>query len=97
MKVENKKLVSSLLDGQVKSIEFVDYVSPKDIKGYMEGLGFVASEMETNGWEYDWWVDFKEPNANRIGYTAFGQGYDGSSSMERRAFWHRWTEEQKSN
>ena len=73
LKKEMKKGVTQVLKGEIESFE-CDHIPPAMIAEYMDDLGFVRSDLETNGWDYDWWLHFTKDGKS---YTACGSGYYG--------------------
>lgn len=49
-------------------------VIPARVIDFMVAQGWEAGEMETNGWEYDWWIPFTKDG---LSFTASGSGYYG--------------------
>lgn len=53
-------------------------VAPSQIKDYMEAQGWECGDLDTNGWEYDWWLNFTKGGKK---LTACGSGYYGWFSL----------------
>lgn len=65
--------VDRLLDGRLNKLE-AECVCPHQIKHYMESKGWACSDLDTNGWEYDWWLTFTKDGKS---FSASGSGYYG--------------------
>jgi hypothetical protein len=73
IKKEMKAGIKLVLAGKLDSYEAFG-VCPSMVAEHMDDLGFVKSDLETNGWDYDWWLNFTKDGKS---YTAFGSGYYG--------------------
>ncbi len=66
--------IDEVLIGKRKTFKS-KYICPEMIKTYMLGCGWKdGDDFETNGWQYDWWMNFTKGD---LKYTAFGSGYYG--------------------
>ena len=66
-----------VLTGKEKSVEIPVTITPSDIADYMESLGY-EQEIESNGWEHDFWVYYTKCNTR---YVHSGCWYTGSNSF----------------
>ena len=74
---EMKEGVMAVLSGAKKKYTAKN-VNPEMIDKFMIHLGWQrVGEFETNGWDYDWWLHYKNPGGDRK-FTAFGGGYYGN-------------------
>lgn len=55
-------------------------ISPKKVKDYMTKQGFKCGELDTNGWQYDWWLTFTKAGK---AFTAFGTGWTGEFQFSK--------------
>jgi hypothetical protein len=70
-----KKLINKEVD-----IVKVDYLCPSLAISILESLGAdVSDDMDTNGWQYDYWIKFTY-NGNK--YCISGGGYYGTLELE---------------
>ena len=70
---EIKAGIDSVLKGQIEHFEH-DLGTPDMAARYLENKGWTKGELETNGWDYDWWLPFTKDGKS---FTAFGRGYYG--------------------
>jgi len=80
VRAEMKEGVEQVLKGK-KKIFKSHLIFPRMIHDYMHSRGFKQISWETNGWQYDWWLNFQDKDGKS--YTAFGSGYDGDFIFER--------------
>jgi hypothetical protein len=73
--------IEQVLSGRFKKYEAF-LISPQMIKGSMNKPGWECSEIETNGWQYDWWLTFTKGDKS---FTAFGSGYYGTFEFAKTA------------
>ena len=71
--------IANVLSGRFEGFNS-SHITPSMIKEYMESLGWESGEFETNGWQYDWWIQFTKNNAS---YTASGSGYYGKFKFSK--------------
>lgn len=78
MKISIQKVLSGDSDG-TKLIG----VFPNDVIEYIEKEigGKHNKDWETNGWQWDYWIDFKIDN---IDYTLSGDGYYGTPCFGKK-------------
>lgn len=55
-------------------------VSPQMIDDLMRYLEFQRGDMDSNGWQHDWWLPFTKDGKS---FTAFGQCWDGSFEFSK--------------
>lgn len=65
--------IDDVIDGKREKLE-VHNITPSMVEKYLEPLGWEKGELETNGWQYDWWLPFTKDGKS---FTASGSGYDG--------------------
>lgn len=74
------KMMSVILDAE-KHVSLPDEVIPSEIDNYLVNtLEFEKGELETNGWEWDFWLDFTDPKTDKK-YELSGSGYCGDYSF----------------
>jgi hypothetical protein len=57
-----------------------DNISPSVIVEYFESLGFEKDDMDSNGWDYDFWI-YMHKGDEKI--TITGSGYYGNIEVNR--------------
>jgi hypothetical protein len=74
--------VKAVVDGSAQIYE-AKLMSPDHIYNYLLSLGFDTDEfeMETNGWQWDYWQEFK---FNDIHYQLSGSGFHGGAKFCRK-------------
>lgn len=77
LKKEMGEGIMAVLSGK-KKIYKAHNITPDMIDTFMEKLGWEKiDDFETNGWDYDWWLHYKNPEGDEK-FTAFGSGYYGT-------------------
>ena len=71
--------VNSVINGNKKQFKH-KFIPPAIIKDYLTKLDWECGELETNGWQYDWWLTFTKEEKS---YTAFGSGYYGTFEFSK--------------
>lgn len=67
--------IETVLEGMRPEFEEKKLTIPVEmVKTHMEAKGWSAGELETNGWQYDWWMTFTK---GKQSFTASGSGYHG--------------------
>jgi len=56
-----KEEVIRVLNGETSSVD-IYYCRPADIVSYIESIGGSRGDMETHGWEWDFWLEIKYKN-----------------------------------
>lgn len=74
LKRELHEGVSKVLSGESKKFQ-LEGICPNWIKIYLELNGYECSDLDTNGWDSDWWLRFTKDEKS---FTAFGSGYYGN-------------------
>lgn len=70
---EMKEGIDAVIGGKTKI--FKSYgISPSMVDAYLKELGFTRDHMETNGWQWDYWIDYSKGDQK---YMVFGGGWDG--------------------
>ena len=72
--------INSVIDG-LADIAVSNLLSAGDIDTYLKGLGEEFGDMETNGWQYDFWQNYK---INNKYYCLSGSGYYGGIKFYER-------------
>ena len=72
--------VQSVINGKTKKFKCYG-VSPQMIRDYMLNINYSRiEEMETNGWQYDWWMYFVKGNKE---FIASGSGWTCEFAFEQ--------------
>lgn len=72
--------LDSVISGKASKYEIEPFepatiaIIPAVVKDLMTAKGFECGELETNGWQYDWWLHFTKAGKS---FTASGSGYYG--------------------
>ncbi len=72
--------IGSVLAGEREQFEIKPFqphtaaVSAEMVCNILEPMGWEKGELETNGWQYDWWLPFTKGSQS---FTASGSGYYG--------------------
>ena len=73
MTKETKNLIESVINGDYDSIG-LPLTLPCEICAFLEDKGFEESEIERNGWQWDYWIAFEKDHNI---FTLEGSGYYG--------------------
>jgi len=65
--------INSVISGE-EDVAISELISAGDINNYIESIGEEVGELETNGWQYDFWQNYK---INNKYYCLSGSGYYG--------------------
>lgn len=86
MKTVNQKItavmevgISSVLSGEEESFKS-DFIHPQMVVDYMKREGWKKGDLDTNGWQYDWWIPFTK---GELSFTARGSGYYGTFEFSK--------------
>lgn len=71
--------IDAVLAGATKEFK-AEFTPPSMVVDYMESIGWEKGELDTNGWQYDWWIQFGKEDES---FTASGCGWDGDFHFER--------------
>lgn len=52
----------------------LENVSPNEVVDYMKTIGYEDMGIESNGWQWDYWIEFNKEDKS---YTLSGSGYYG--------------------
>ena len=75
-----KDEVTKLFNGEVESVEFIG-IYPSLIISILENVGAdVSEDMDTNGWQGDYWIDLKYNNEK---YSIDGCMYYGTVTISK--------------
>ena len=58
-----------------------DFVSAKDVRNYLEELGYKQNDLDSNGWDYDFWWNYK---INEEEFCISGNGYNHELIFSRK-------------
>lgn len=71
---EMKAGIDSVLSGKKEEFESQSNITPSMVEEYLQPLKWKRGELDTNGWQYDWWLPFTK---GKQSFTAHGSGYYG--------------------
>lgn len=75
-----KKELKKLFNNDIKSVK-IQCLCPSKIINILQNLGAdVSDEIETNGWQYDYWIKVKYKDKK---YCISGSGYYGSVEIAK--------------
>lgn len=69
---EFKTEVQNIIVG--KKTSYYTILSIGDVEGYLNSIGEVSEDLDTNGWQWDWWLSC---NIDGEEYLLSGSGYYG--------------------
>lgn len=75
----HKRTLAKVIAGKLETMQ-ASNIPPVAIKSEMEKQGYKISELDTNGWQYDWWLHFTKGSEK---WTAFGSGYYGTFEFSK--------------
>jgi hypothetical protein len=70
--------INSVLSGEKKEYNG-KFITACMVDEYMKSIGWERGDMETNGWQWDWWMPYTKDGKM---YTANGCGWDGKFHFE---------------
>ena len=77
MTPEVMDVLNPVLDGaETSAVLSKGLASPHEITEVLEGMGY-AYEMETNGWQWDFWIQFSRNGEPK--FQLSGDGYYGKT------------------
>ena len=79
-KEELQKELDEIIQGNKHTIK-LDYFVPNKLDNLLKEIGSsinLANDLETNGWDYDFWLPFKYEGTN---FTFAGSWYYGDYSI----------------
>jgi len=79
LKKEMVEGIDSVISGKIKEFKSTN-ITPSMVVDYLDTFGWNTGELESNGWQYDWWITFTKDN---MSFTAFGSGYDGTFEFKK--------------
>lgn len=65
--------IKSVIEGRLNNVQF-DFLVPNAADEYIKALGGVRGDIDTNGWDWDFWVTYTIDNKK---YTLAGSGWSG--------------------
>lgn len=74
-----EKLIDKITDGCEYNVELKGY-APNDIIEYLESQGYEKGELETNGWQVDFWVSFTKEDHTTLELT--GDWFYGNMTLQ---------------
>lgn len=87
-KDELKELIEGLIfndlatEGAEDCIDFTDSSCAADLDEALDELGWERGEMQTNGWELDFWIDYTKKDSN-FRLMVSGSGYFATTRLEK--------------
>jgi len=74
-----KENLNLLLTKQIEEFD-ASFLSPNDAVSYLEENGFKEyKELSTNGWDWDYWITYKDKKENKV--LISGSGYYGTMTI----------------
>lgn len=70
--------INAVLSGEKKEYNG-KHITPEMVDEYMKSIGWERGDLETNGWQWDWWMNYTKGDKM---YTACGCGWDGDFHFE---------------
>lgn len=70
---EFKFEIDKVLRGEMDNTSTKVLISPDEIDNYLRELGLVRLDIESNGWDWDFWVSYEDNNDNK--FTLSGSGW----------------------
>lgn len=74
-----EELIDSIVYGHEYKVDLKG-LAPNLAVEYLETLGYEKGEMETNGWQVDFWVSFTKDGATTLEFS--GDWYYGTQSLQ---------------
>ncbi|UNA02042.1 hypothetical protein PVA8_355 [Vibrio phage PVA8] len=78
--------IKEVIDTAIEKIEAgstssysVQEFTPCDVVNYMQEIGYEAQDLETNGWQVDFWQEFTKDGCKKICFN--GSWYFGGASL----------------
>ncbi|AJT60962.1 hypothetical protein [Vibrio phage XZ1] len=82
----DKTRIKEVIDLAIEKIEAgsniahsVQEFTPFDVVNYLQEIGYEAHDLETNGWQVDFWQDFTKDGCKKL--TFAGSWYFGQSTL----------------
>lgn len=61
----------------VDEIDLVDTtLNPENMRSIMEELGYTEINFDSNGWEYDFWINFAKEGEKNVTVSGCGMTFD---------------------
>ena len=67
-----KAQIEQVLEGEIDTCTSDTLISPDVAVAYLKSLGLEEGDMNTNGWQWDFWIPFNTTNKK---YYLCGSGY----------------------
>jgi hypothetical protein len=74
---EAKILIMSVVNGHELEVK-LPLVTPNDVQEFMKSIGYEKNNIDTNGWQWDYWIDYS--NGGKV-FTFSGSGYYGNQKF----------------
>lgn len=66
------KEIDKVLNGELQEVASEVYISPDKIDDYLKSKGLEQGDLDTNGWQYDFWMNYSDGTKS---YTMMGSGW----------------------
>lgn len=66
------KEIDKVLNGELQEVASEIYISPDEIDSYLKSKGLEQGDLDTNGWNYDFWMNYSKDDKY---YTLMGSGW----------------------
>ncbi|WOL25048.1 hypothetical protein [Vibrio phage PG216] len=84
--MKDQTRIKEVIDGAIEKIESqstqsfsVQEFTPCDVVNYLQEIGYEAHELETNGWQVDFWQDFSKDGCKTLTFS--GSWYFGQATL----------------
>lgn len=66
------KEIDKVLNGELQEVVSEIYISPDKIDTYLINKGLEQGDLDTNGWQYDFWMNYTDGAKS---YSLMGSGW----------------------
>lgn len=80
LREEMRKGINSVIVGDVEEFDSPNPIYPELVENYLKPIGWKRGDLDTNGWQYDWWLPFTKGGKS---FTAHGSGYYGGFNFSK--------------
>ena len=71
--------LSAVIDGRLKEFHACN-ITPQMVEQHLKPLGWKRGDLDSNGWQYDWWLPFTK---GKKSFTASGSGFYGDFGFQK--------------
>ncbi len=58
----------------------INFLTPYEVENFLHAIGFTKFEIDTNGWQWDYWITYKQTTGD-VGLTLSGSGFAGDMEI----------------